>query len=80
VSLASPFPAFLFFFPAPDFELGLVGVAWLEAPSPLMKLVERGVGAIAAAGVEDAVSTGVSFGADNISHSFIIAPCQSKKN
>lgn len=64
VSLSSAPKPFLFFFPpAPDlFALvELVGVAVLLPPSPFRKLVDRGVGAIAATGVDCAVSIGESY-------------------
>lgn len=62
-SLSSP-GAFLFFFPFPSTavlpaELALVGVAWFD-PLSFTKLVDNGVGALAATGVDDAVGAGES--------------------
>jgi hypothetical protein len=63
VSLSSPPPFFLFLFvPAPVLfaDVELVGVAWLEPASPFTKLLDRGVGAIAATGVDCADASGLS--------------------
>lgn len=60
-SLSSPPAIFLFFLPFP--EVADVGVGWFEAlsPFPFWKLVDSGVGAIAATGVEAPDGTGESY-------------------
>jgi hypothetical protein len=63
VSLSSP-TVFLFLFePAPVLfaEVELVGVAWFEPPSPFIKPLDSGVGAMVAAGVDCADGIGLSY-------------------
>jgi hypothetical protein len=62
VSLSSPVFFLFRFVPAPDLfaDAELVGVAWLDPASPFTKLVDRGVGAIAATGVDCADAIGLS--------------------